>query len=381
VWDVTTGERLLEMPVQDTWQASSLAISPGGRYLTAVRGNRSLAVFDLQTGKPAGEVPAATLVGDSHGAFQGCSFSPDGRLLALVFVQTNSRLVFVDMASGTVAEQLELAGKPPTASAYRGAAVEWIGERAWCLFGGTILDRKTRRIVWHLDLPIGDRLTPRRTLPGGWVAVSGTGAKHQLGFLPIPWSQIEASLQALAGDTQPLLKPGMAVSVKINIERLRFGTAEDTKARLADIFRERFRADGIEVQDDQPVVLTVAYAESEGATLHERQGLMGPPTGRTVQATSATVKMSLVTREGSRQLWSDEFTYDPRLVTVRDQQVTDATVRDAILKQLLYQLSFTPIPYFVPRDKNLNLLPGSTKIEGPDLKPAVKKPATRDRSA
>ena len=68
-------------------------------------------------------------------------------------------------------------------------------------------------------------------------------------------------------------------------------------------------------------------------------------------------------------------------MTIRDQQVTDATTRDAILRQFLYQLSFAPIPYFVPRDKNLNLLPGSTKIEGPDLKPAARKPATRDRSA
>ena len=33
------------------------------------------------------------------------------------------------------------------------------------------------------------------------------------------------------------------------------------------------------------------------------------------------------------------------------KDATDANVHDAILRQLLYQLSFAPIPYFVPKDK------------------------------
>lgn len=362
VWDVATGQRLHELELTETYQRAKMAVSPGGRYLVALGSRETLLVWDLQAGTLAGKADVQTLLVHSPGAYQGMSFAPDGKLLAMVYADTNSKVVFLDMASGTIADQFELAGKPPTASAYRGEAVEWLGDRGWCLFGGTVIDRTTRRVVWNLDLPITDRLTPRRTLPGGWIAATGPYAKHEIRFLPIPWDKIEASLAAMQGADQPHLKPGLSVSLNIRIEKLRFGTPEDTSARLADLFRERFQGDGIGVADDQPVVLNVSYSESVGETLHERKGISGPPTGRTVQATKVEVKMSLTTRAGNRSLWAQEFAYDPHLVTIINQQASDASARDAILRQLIYQLSATPIPYFVPQDKALSPLPGLTQI-------------------
>jgi hypothetical protein len=44
------------------------------------------------------------------------------------------------------------------------------------------------------------------------------------------------------------------------------------------------------------------------------------------------------------------------------QEATDATARDAILRNLLFQLSETPIPYFVPSGKSLSPLPGVTQF-------------------
>ena len=70
--------------------------------------------------------------------------------------------------------------------------------------------------------------------------------------------------------------------------------------------------------------------------------------------------MELKRRTGGSALWQHEFSYSPMGVTIIGQQATDATARDAILRNLLFQLSETPIPYFVPSSKSLSFLPGVT---------------------
>ena len=325
-WDAATGNQLHELVLSDSLRRENTAVSSGGRYLAVMGGRDQLAMYDSTTGKLAGELAVGDALGAATGVFEGMSFSPDGKQLGLVYADTNSRLVLLDLASGTIADTVELAGKSPLASAYRGATVEWLGDKAWCLFGGTIVDRTTRRVVWNLSLPILDRLTARRTLAGGWI-LSTTGAQNRktVRFIPIPWPKIDASLAAMQEDAAPHLKPGMSVSLNIRVDKLRFGDPGETATKLADIFRQRFERDTITVADDQPIVLNVLYGESVGETLVERQGISGPATGRTVQATNVNVKMELKKRTGGPALWQHEFAYSPMGVTIIGQQATDAT--------------------------------------------------------
>ncbi len=298
-WDVASGNRLHDVEISDSVLEGKTAVSPGGRYYVTMTGSDKLTFYDSSNGEVAAAVDVKDLLYASAGGFQGMSFSPDGRELALVFVETNSKLLLLDVASGKLTDTVELAGKSPLAAAYRGTTVEWLGERGWCLFGGTLVDRATRRVVWHLSLSILDRLNARRTLDQGWI-VSTTGAQNRrtLRFIPIPWQKIDASLAAMKEDAAAHLKPDMPVSLNIRVEKLRFGDPTETSSKLADIFRQRFESDGISVADDQPIVLNVVYGESEGETLYERKGIVGPATGRTVQATNVNVKMELKKAHG-----------------------------------------------------------------------------------
>lgn len=361
-WDVASGQRLHDLEISDSVREGHTAASPGGRYFATMASQDKLTVYEAATGQVAGAVDVKDLLHASPGVLQGLAFSPDGRQLALVYADTDSKILLLDVVSGTLSDTIELPGKSPLASAYGGVAIEWMGDRGWCLFGGTLVDRTTRRVVWNLSLPIIDRLKARRTLADGWI-VSTTGAQNRrtLRFIPIPWSEIEASLAALGDDATAPVKPGMSVSLNVRVDKLRFGDPAETSGKLADFFRQRFEGDSIRVEDGQPVVLNVVYGESEGETLYERQGIVGPATGRTVQATNVNVKMELKNSSGGPALWQHEFSYSPKGVTVFNQQATDSNVRDAILRQTLFQLAETPIPYYVPSNKSLSALPGVTQ--------------------
>lgn len=361
VWSVAAGTMQREIEIGDISFRTGRAVSPGGRYLAGVEGS-DLYVIDIETGQTAGRLLLPPLIGTNAGMLQGMSFSPDGRFLGLVYGQANSRLVILDVATGKLSEKIELAGQLPTAISYRGEAVEWLGDHGWCLFGGTLIDRRTHRVVWNLDVPIGDYSSSRRSLPSGWISRTGPYDDKRLAFIPIPWQQITGSLTALEQNSPAHLRPGGSVGLNVTIEAVRFGTPEDTKAKLTEIFSNRFTADSITVADGQPVVLNVAYNETQRKTLSERQGIVGPATGRTVQATKANVNMSLGLRDGSRACWTDSISYDPLSVAVREE-FTDAAVRETIFRQVLYLLTKVSIPHFVPQDDSLVQLPGVTKIE------------------
>jgi WD40 repeat protein len=361
VWSVPDGKQQQEIQLKKQFPKSSLVPSPGGRYLAVMEGDK-LSVFDLQEGKLAGYELLEQLAGESLGSYYGMSFSPDGKQLGVVYAGTNSRVVFLDATTGKIAETISFAGKPPTASAYPGDSIEWLGDRGWCLFGGTVIDRKTQRLVWNLDVPTIAWMTPRRTLAGGWIVQAGPHARTSLRFLPMPTTEIDASLAALEEKTPAHLRPGSSVSLEIAVGKLRAGTPEDTQKRLSEIFTERFQGDKISVADGQPLVLKVEYSETEGSTLTERKGIAGPATGRTVQSTKIHLKMTLVSSDGSESFFTDEIETDPHGVTVISKELNEANVRDSVFRQLLYSLSATPIPYFVPQHEGMSKLPGVTEF-------------------
>ena len=363
-WSIPGCEQKSKFVIKELYQRTHFAMSPDGRHLAGIAGKEKVSLFDLETGAVTSEFAVEDLMGGRQGVYRGMSYSPDGKLLGIVYSETNSVVVFLDVTSGQIADQVAFAGKPPTASAYKGAAVEWMGDRAWCLFGGTVIDRPTKQVVWNLDLPITSRLTPRKTLAGGWVMKSGPHRKERLVFMPSPDKEIQASLKAMASTSPAHLRPGMSISLDIKVGQLRSGTAQDTSKRLTDIFTTRFEGDKISIADGQPTVLKVEYSESAGRMLQERKGIGAEATGQTVQSTQVLIKLNLTSRDGGSSFFEHTIDYNPHGVSITQAGgVNEATVRDSVFRQLLFALSEAPIPYFVPQESTLSKLPGVTKIE------------------
>lgn len=359
VWNVTSGDLIHELSVDRPVLRSAWALSPGGRYVAVHSPGSHIEFYDLGLGDVAGQ---AQFSRQGSNLFQGMSFSPDGSQLAIAMGSLNTRLLFLDLKTGKPIDELEISGKTVASGAYHGTAIEWLGDRGWCLFGTNIVDRRARRVVWTLDVPLGDRLTARRTLPGGWLCVSGSRSKSHLAFLPIPWDRIDASLAAMNSDADAHLKPGDKISLEIQLGELRFGSTGETIGRLTKVFRERLEPDGIVLADDQPLILAVDYSESAGTTLSEDSRNGPNTTGRKVEATKTHLKMKVFSRGRDTPLWSHEFAHDPKIVTIiGNAERNSASARDASFQQLLYALGSQPLPYFIPRDEMLSQLPGTSR--------------------
>ena len=116
--------------------------------------------------------------------------------------------------------------------------------------------------------------------------------------------------------------------------------------------------------EDQPVTLEVSYAEAAGQKLEERQGgsilRPGTPTGRSVQATHVTLKLSL--KDGKREVWEHEIDIDPKFLIVRGDGSAEAT-RESSIGMLGIRLASLPLPYFIPKDKGMSSLPGRSELD------------------
>jgi WD40 repeat protein len=75
IWDVETGHRVLELPVED---AFGIAFSPDGSAITTSGSGGAIQVWDARTGQ------ALTSLDGHQGEVWGVAYSPDGRLLASV---------------------------------------------------------------------------------------------------------------------------------------------------------------------------------------------------------------------------------------------------------------------------------------------------------
>jgi WD40 repeat protein len=362
VWDVSTGQQLQDIAVNEPFGPNHRAISPGGRYFAAAWNNGGLTIFDLQTAGEPTKLDLKEIVPFTLGSVSGVSFSPDARQLAVVAGLDSTHVFFLDLQTGALSDQFELAGKPPISSAYKGAAVEWLGGKGWCLFGGSVVDRATRRIVWNLEVPIGNSAAPRRTAPTGWIASDARRSNQRLAFVPIPWSTIDTLVAGLSSGAPAPLRPGAKISLKVQASDLRFGTPEDTEKRLTEVFKKRFQTDGIELADGQPIVLNVRYRETEGGTLVERNSSSGSTSGRSIQSTKSIVAMEMTFANSGKPIWSHEINYEPRIASMRGKEVSDAAARDATFSQLLYSIRSVPIPYYVTPDGS-GVLPGTTKLE------------------
>src|SRR5262249_53666981 len=142
----------------------------------------------------------------------------------------------------------------------------WLPDRAgWLLNGHVLFSRAAGRIVWVLRTRAPWVDTVALLDKGQLLAPVREGEQEYLVNIPVPWSEIEAALKAMAAPAP--LRRGQPVSVQVDMGALRLADPAQIQAEIGQALTDRFAADGIRVADNQPTVVYARYQEADGQTL------------------------------------------------------------------------------------------------------------------
>lgn len=201
-WKIPSGT--LEYELDISVDANSIAISPGGNYAAVVEDHSTLQMFDLNTGKPAGELKLATADTNSATAPDAMSFSPDGQQLAIVTPMSVGKFVFhiYDVAEGKLLSNAEWPADifHHTAARLEENRLQWFPDHSKLLWmGHYIIDAKLGAPVWSAPQEPGSSDAPRKLLDEKRILVAVGGRQNAgLKVAPIPLEEIDSAVKVVA---------------------------------------------------------------------------------------------------------------------------------------------------------------------------------------
>jgi hypothetical protein len=174
IWDLKSQKSELDISPRDRVAKESVILSPGRKYLAMIGGS-TLWVYDLQSGRKAGEAPVPR-----NNAFElnckGLAFSADGAELAGLFDSFGLHLLCWDVASGRLTHQFKYDDKSGIKMplGYDGKALDWLTDRAgWLLFGALVIDHQSGQKTFTIpsDTPGADK-GPRRVVANNLLLIT-----------------------------------------------------------------------------------------------------------------------------------------------------------------------------------------------------------------
>ena len=387
LWNLTTGKLIKEREIELFHLLnSSYKISPGGKYLIA-HSSSDLYVYGLGSLDLIYETKLENLLNSDEDYYNiaDIEFSADGKELGLLVSESNSTTIWItDLSSGKSTKGFQISGSLSQAlrePGYSGPNLVWNPDGAgWLLYGAWYVDRQRKQLIWTLkpvpNVTVGDEvfLTPHYLIAATATAIRDKNGRYidnrepKLVPVPIPEQMIADSLSAYESKNDAILGAGQEISINVNIGDLKFGNADEVKSILTDVIQKRLEADGFKVAPDQPIVFNFEYQEQAGNKLQLSK--RGAPTaknpfgrtatGKTIQSTAAVFKLSWIDQPSKKTLWSKQALFNPRFLILRNATAEEA--RKQMFEALQSRLMAEAIPYFIPKDENLSMLPVEIKL-------------------
>lgn len=355
VWDAATGQRTkdLTMPERRVG-ADKCAFSPDGRYFVVV-GHDKAGVYDTATGRPvvtlappgtpiAGQPvpkgPAARSIDAimTYARIEAVRFSPDGEEVAAVTGRGGSARLLVWNTKG----KLVLDDPLPAAGAFGGDAVlDWLPDRSGWFVSDCVYDRASRRPLLRVKTPFhaAAQFKPRLLDQSRIAAALGDG-KH-VEAVPIPWDKINAARAKLRDPKAAHLSAARPVSVEVVIDG-DVKNPTELSLGLTDALTARLTRDG----------LTVGEGGSAAVRLTVTGGADDQPAGRD----PGGCVVEVVADGRPEPVWRGQLSAGAFQRVLREDGGNEAA-RKMNADWFVRQLDQIMIPYFVPKDEALAVLP------------------------
>ena len=368
VWNCTTGKPDSPVRIEHAqFRPNNAAVSSNGQYIAAVV-NGQMMVTDAGSGKSIWMQPPAQKTrfkrvslkssgrtqrrrpepaGGVFSALQALKFSPNNQELSAFSTHPDARILCWSGKGQLVADE-----RVSSLGAAMGAAsFQWFDRREAWLISGRIRDRGTGRIL-YVPKTTGMRAAEVHIYDDDHLAAPPDGTSNNYVIAPIPWSTIDAGLQAMNSNSA-LLSPQSAVS--FNIDLAPHITANSSQhSDVTKAFRGLITREGMKVEDDRLIIfqLRIAGSDDEKESLFHRQwpsvSLPAPPADLIADDGDCVIAELVVPIE-KQPLWR------VNLGPVDEFKLTASGTKD--VTALIARINELAIPYYIPRDKEKTGLP------------------------
>ncbi len=383
IWDVESGQQVKTIEIPDR-TCQVMEFSPDGRFLACVwddgvvvlssKSGRQVAVMQAPPPVPgvlqddASETDSRSRRQSSRKTFNAAAqneirwvyhelktltFSPGGEELVAVTERPSPRLLCWDNRGKLVFDRfINMTGFGID------VGVHWLpGGRGW-IVNGYVIDRKAGRVVLVAAPPFGIDAQP---VPLDENRLLGFfGSRDQMTTFHIPWKEIDEALAYMNSDKPAILRPGQAVSLRMQLEGLR-GDRQKTETALAEALGKRLEREGFKVIRDAPVVMQIVFTEKAGERLPiiegGRFGFGGHDTGQKATEAHGSLLLELLRRDQERPFWSEDLQSSSSRLQLFEETINDATLREDMLRMLASQVDDIEIPCFVPESEEVTPLP------------------------
>lgn len=363
IWDATSGDGLSAFGL-GAFDRDDMSVSSDGAQML-FHTSDTVGYVSLMDKKPK---PTALPMPDRSalGRVNGMAFSPDNSRAAIYRGGWEGISILEwDVAKKKIVQN----GTVPI----NGHDIAFIGQsdsfqwtpdgEHWLLKGHLLLDCKTGNPLWMLQSLFAMYASPmmldHETL---LVPVQSKNHESFLVSVPFPWEQIRRANAAMNDPAQPaLLRPGSSVSMEFNPGPLRFMAADQMAQVLGQPLADRLKTFGIKVEANQPTVLYLKYQEQTGDALQvvERRSpfdFRGTPTGQSVNETKYQLEIGWKQAGTNKVHWKTTSQGStPRSTSAAT--ISDQTIHQEMVDRLKRQLNSLMIPYFIPEDASIPLLP------------------------
>jgi hypothetical protein len=370
VWDCGTGKTGKPIKLNEAkFKRGNAALSHDGLFVAAMAQGR-MVILNTADGNIAGlmQNPAKTvrmkrvsLQGDKNrskgrnqdvgidaepvfAALQSLAFSIDNKELAGFSTFPRSRLMAWNSQGELTVDQAAAAA----ASGTQGNALQWFVDRDALLVSGSILDRKTGRVVLTTLKEKAKRTSVDVYNDDNLLCVL-RNSPTDLSIVPIPWQTISNSLEQISNTDSALLAVGSPVSLQVLLTDL-LGQPSPEIDDVRKTFREALALEGLKVEQGRPTVFRIRVAETpeQKTSILDRlipiQQRQTSSATETVPAGDCIVMELLTSMEATTPIWR------MNLGSLADLGLADVPRRVAAdkLMALIDEVSF---PYFIPRDE------------------------------
>ncbi len=336
----------------DHAEQRGITVSSDGKYIALASATR-FEVYDIAKGsRVAFMSPSPTLQGLPFASCDGVAFSPDSTEIAALF---RGQQIVIWSQRGKVIDEATIRFQPSSAREGR-QSFAWLPDKSgWILGGQLIIDRE-------LKVPIAE-FKPKLGESGGtgvlidqetFVLPYEPNSKAELAAFEIPWKELQDRIAEVNSDSTALLRPGLSLSLQVDVGALRFAEVAATRTALEAAWTKRLSAMQLKVADGQPVTLRIAYSESAGKVgrVTTTARVATPPM---LADTEGRMELSLVVRQSEPPCWSQKTQSTSGMFL--SEEPTEANLRQQTFQSVLNSIERLTPPCNIDKDGKTTGLP------------------------